>query len=321
MNFEAFTQSKYRTTSEPGDDCVLLVPGVMAAVLDGATDPLGKQKNGVSPGKFAAETIAQACTRLFMDRQNTKLSADEIVRHLSDELAIRIKQMGFVGSPSTTLSLILFLPDSIRLIGVGDSGIRINGDRVYRHAKLIDDVSATSRIAVFSILKQRLEDRDVLEQLARQAAFLGFDNLRNSDLKNGILTKDDIAEVISLVQSKFMEYGMANDIKDFLVSGIKTQNRFANLADHPLGYSSLNGQEPSMADVIDERIELSQIQTIEVFSDGYLGLPQNTSVADWEAMHRDIEREDFHKTDDFPSVKGSMSTEFFDDRSIVSIQL
>lgn len=321
MNFEAFTQSKYRNGSQPGDDCILLVPGVMAAVLDGATDPLGKEKNGVSPGKFASETVAQACMRLFADPENAKLPGDEIVNHLSAELAKKIKQQGFIGSPSTTMSLILFLPDAIRLIGIGDSGIRINGERVYRHAKLIDEVSATSRVAVFSILKQRVENTDVLEQLARQAAFLGFDGLQNSDLKNEILTKDDTSQVVRLVQSKFLEYGINQDIEDFLAGGIKTQNRFANLIDHPLGYSSLNGAKPSMADVIDEKIDRAHIQTIEIFSDGYLGLPQHTRVADWETLHGKNELDDFHKTHIFPSVKGSMSTEFFDDRSVISIQL
>jgi hypothetical protein len=59
--------------------------------------------------------------------------------------------------------------------------------------------------------------------------------------------------------------------------------------------------------------------SLEIFSDGYLSLPAGTDVADWEAEFDRVEAADFHKLADYPSVKGSTSTEFSDDRTVVCL--
>jgi len=149
MHYEVFSVSKSKIGARPSDDVTLFIPGVVAAVLDGATDPLGHKVDGKSSGRFAAECVAQACTRLFSETGNTFLPANEIMGHLARDLSDRIEGQGFAGAPSTTLALALFQEETVRLLVVRDSGIRINQDKVYRHDKLVDEVTAYARIGVF----------------------------------------------------------------------------------------------------------------------------------------------------------------------------
>ncbi|HGG04409.1 MAG TPA: hypothetical protein ENK28_03035 [Aliiroseovarius sp.] len=317
MNFEAFSQSKYRDGVRDGDDATLIIPGVLVAVLDGATDPLGAKKNGRSPGQFAANCVARECAAMFLKPEARSLPGAEIIGRLADNLRNGIATQGFAGHPSTTLALALFGPDSVRLITIGDSGIRVNGDQVYRHCKLIDDISTMARVQVFSQLSARVANKDELEMATRGVAFLGVDQA----VAEAILTTDQANDVVSAVQASFAEYNIASDIEHFLRAGIKSQSRFANMAGHPLGFSALNGTAPSMDDVHDVTLPRTDLKTLELFTDGYASLPAGSSVADWEAEHSAVEAADFHKIGAYRSVKGSTSGEVFDDRSIVCVRL
>ena len=317
MNYEVFSHSKYRNGTKSGDDATLLVPGRVAAVMDGATDPLGGQKNGKSPGQFAAYSVAQSCSQIFIDPANMTLPTETILGRLADELAANVSKQGFVGTPSTTLAIALFLPETVRLLTIGDSGIRLNGDKIYHHCKLIDDVSVSARVGVFSILNERISDLDLLEYTTRDVIFLGLEEA----VSNGTLQRAEAQSVIAATQLEFAQWSLDDDIVDFLNNGIKSQSRFANLTGHQLGFSALNGTAPSLDDVMDVTLPIDEIKTLELFSDGYINLPKGRSIKDWEAEHQAVEQSDYHKIGAFRSVKGSTKTEYFDDRSIISIQL
>lgn len=62
------------------------------------------------------------------------------------------------------------------------------------------------------------------------------------------------------------------------------------------------------------------ITSIEIFSDGYPSLPAVPSVAAWEAAFRSAETEDFSKIGRYAAVKGSTTTQFHDDRSVVILR-
>lgn len=315
MHYEVFSASKSKTGARPSDDVTLFIPGMLAAVLDGATDPLGHKVNGKSSGRFAAESVAQACTRLFSDTQKTLLSVDEIIGYLAHDLSDRVAGQGFAGAPSTTLALALFQEDTVRLIVVGDSGIRINQDRVYRHEKLIDDITSLARIAVFSVLRSRINDDDELEATSRSVAFLGFDR---AVLQN-VLTATEVQAVFNTVQKEFAKHEIATDIHDLLSKGIRFQHSFSNNSSHPLGFSALDGSPPSTSDVVEMTFHRTDLRSIEIFSDGYLKLPSGSKVSAWEKAHLEVEEADYHKIDSYPSVKGSTTTEYFDDRSVISL--
>ena len=317
MHYEVFSASKSKTGARPSDDVTLFIPGVLAAVLDGATDPLGHKVDGKSSGRFAAESVAQACTRLFSDAQNIALPAAEIIDYLARDLSDRIAGQGFAGAPSTTLAMALFHNDAVRLLVVGDSGIRINQDRVYRHEKLIDDITAYARIAVFSVLRSRIADNDELEATSRGVAFLGFDRA----MQQKVLTATETQAIFDAVHNEFANHDIATDIHNLLSKGIQSQHLYSNNGSHPLGFSALNGSPPSMSDVVEMTFQRSDLRSMEIFSDGYAKLPLGYQVSDWEQAHQQVEQADFHKIDGYPSVKGSTTTEHFDDRSVISLLL
>jgi hypothetical protein len=317
MHYEVFSASKSKTGARPSDDVTLFIPGVLAAVLDGATDPLGHKVDGKSSGRFAAESVAQACSKLFSDTRNTLLSANEIVDYLARDLSDRIAGQGFAGAPSTTLAMTLFQEDAVRLIVVGDSGIRVNQDQVFRHEKLIDEITTFARIAVFSILRSRIDDYDELEATSRSVAFLGIDRA----MLQNVLTTTEVQAVFEAVQKEFAKHEIATDIHDLLSKGIQSQHLFSNNSSHPLGFSALNGSPLSMSDVVEMTFQRTDLRSIEIFSDGYAKLPSSYKVSAWEKAHHEVEHSDYHKIAGYPSVKGSTTTEYFDDRSVISLLL
>jgi hypothetical protein len=317
MHYEVLSASKSKNGARVGDDVTLFIPGVVAAVFDGATDPLGQKINDVTSGRFAAETVALTCTRLFSDPSNLLLPLPEILEYLTQSLSENIRYQGFEGTPSTTLAMALFMPEAVRMIVVGDSGIRVNQKQVLRHEKMIDAVTTAARVAVFARLSDRIDDPDNLEAVTRSVAFLGFSRA----VADGVLSKTEAENIDVDVQRRFAKLGIAEDISNFLSAGIKSQKFYANLSAHPLGFSAINGTPTSLDDVIDSTSQSNTVHTLEIFSDGYASLPNGRLIADWEATHRGVEMADFHKINQFRSVKGSTSTEYFDDRSIVSIEM
>ncbi|WP_062763383.1 hypothetical protein [Falsirhodobacter sp. alg1] len=66
MQIELFSRSKRRFSDMPGDDIALVLPGLVHAVFDGATDPTGQVYNGETSGRLAARTAAQALVTLLL---------------------------------------------------------------------------------------------------------------------------------------------------------------------------------------------------------------------------------------------------------------
>ena len=64
----------------------------------------------------------------------------------------------------------------------------------------------------------------------------------------------------------------------------------------------------------------SAVQSIELFTDGYFSLPSEIDLATWEAEFQRVEEVDLHKIESFPAIKGSTSSEFSDDRSVVIVR-
>lgn len=312
MLIESYSHPKWRDLRQKSEDTVLLQPGLMA-VFDGATDAKGRSVNGITPGRLASESVATKCASLFANGANFDISAPELMRQLSGALASRIDELNYPGRPSTTMALVLYDDVTFRFIAVGDSGIRINGARVLRHCKSIDQVSAAARIEIFSILSRQHENLDRIEAEARRAIFLG---LSESQI-NGWLRPADIKKVIDVTSAACNSLAPEAEIEAFLLVGIQKQHLFANRENHVFGYSALNGSQASMRDVIDLSLPVEEARSLEIFTDGYFQLPPDPTVQSWEESHRAAEQLDFHKIANFPNVKGSTSSEFSDDRSII----
>ncbi|WP_434359998.1 hypothetical protein NF212_06745 [Parasalinivibrio latis] len=316
MNINAFSRSKFRANQYAGDDSMLIVPGTVVALLDGATDPFARiERVGESSGKYASNTVARICAELFSESRVREASAETILRIISSRFAQSMSSKDFIYGPSTTLAMAIFLDEQLRIISIGDTGIRINGSNVYCHNKPIDSITTTARVAIYHFLKDKYSDPDMLENQTRIISFHGLEQGR----KDKLIGEADIDVILRRVFTQHSQVADHADIERLVLKGILSQKEYANRGEHPLGFSTLNGVEPLMDDVIDIVFNFESINTVEMFTDGYLTLPKGTGVQDWEEEYSYVEQVDFTKTTTFKNVKGSTSKEFFDDRSIISL--
>jgi len=314
MIVECFSLPKRRDLSIPSEDTLLMLPGVVG-VFDGATDAMGRDINGITPGRMASEATANACAALFASEENFEIPAFDLMQHLSEVLVTETKRSGFQGRPATTMALVLYTAETFRFILNGDSGIRINGTKVLQHNKVIDTVSTIARIQLYRLNAQRHDCLDDIELATRRLIFLGLEDARGQDL----ISQADVDEILATVVEAFEDEVPQDEIEEFLMQGIQGQFLFANNNDKVLGYSTLNGSDPTLQDVIEVSMPASEIRSVEVFSDGYFAMPGDTSVSSWEAKHADVERRDLRKLDAFPNVKGSTTMEFSDDRCVITM--
>ncbi|WP_296066615.1 hypothetical protein [uncultured Agrobacterium sp.] len=317
MNIASFSQSKYKNAATPGDDVAIILPGRVTAVFDGATDPTGANYDGLSSGRIAALAAANAVAEMSIKGTLQGCEAATLFQSISDILRCEAKRINASHPPSTTLAIVADLGDSFRLLLAGDSGVRLNGTRVLQHSKLIDKVSTSARIHVFKQLFALLGEGDAAEAKTRATIFSGL----HAAVKAGIMT---MPEAENVVAAAAVTSGLQNDmdaVEDFLMGGIRVQPHYANRQGHVLGYASINGGQVIGEGLVDLTLAKDTVTSLEIFSDGYLSLPTGVDVSDWEAEFARVEAADFHKLDEFPSVKGSTSNEFSDDRTVVSMTL
>lgn len=311
MNIEAFSRSKYKTSRKPGDDVILIEPDSLLAVFDGATDPTGAFYDGESSGRIAARSAAQCTSRLAASGELAAASSREIFQALSDSVREVAIERKIAHPPSTTAAIVVNTGKYFRLLALGDTGIRINGEIVYQHHKLIDTVSTTARIAVHKILSERSDINDDVELATRSVIFDGLE----AAVVTGRLTAADASKAIAAAVAAAAT--SPDVVVDFLKGGIRTQFHYAN-SGGALGYASINGKDIILDGTTDILLPKDQVKSIEIFSDGYVSIPADgIHVDDWEREFSRVEAADFHKTGTFPAVKGSTSFENCDDRTIL----
>lgn len=313
MRLELISQSKYREGSRVGDDVPLIVPGLIYGVFDGATDPRGAMVEGIGTGRLAALTVARHMTDIASNPGICDMPGSEIVRRLATDLAARTAPLGLPIPPSTTLAVALDCGEAWRFLTLGDTGIRLNSTEVLRHEKLVDQVSTVARVAVFKQLQERQGDQDLLEKSVRRAIFLGFDRAVRDAVLDRSVADQIIAQAIISTGLK----DEAEGVTAFLNGGIQTQFRLGNATGSPLCFDTMNGTIPQLGHLIDTMRPKGEVQSIEIFSDGYPDLPGTAAASEWEACFHRAEDVDFYKTGPFATVKGSTSSEYFDDRTVL----
>ncbi len=315
MRIELLNQSKYRHGSRPGDDVPLVVPGVVFGVFDGATDALGTMVNGVSAGRLAALTVAEAMAALVADPEVRCFDGEDIIDRLSAALHDRTAPFGLSIPPSTTLAAVLDCGTEWRFLILGDTGIRINGNEVLLHQKEIDTVSTEARVRIFRVLRTRFESGDETEHATRRAIMLGLD----TTISENVFSTEEVRLLIKEVVIATNLQACASTVERFLRDGIKKQYEFGN-GTGPLAFGTMNGTKVTLSDLIDETRPKSDVKSLEIFTDGYPAIPMEVSPEAWEEAFEDAERTDYHKTGDFATVKGSTENEFFDDRTILVLR-
>ena len=316
MNIEAFSRCKYRAVDCPGDDVPFILPGIAIGLFDGATDAKGALINSTPAGRMAALNAAECTAQLLIPPENRKLPARELVNKLSTLYAKSFEKHSVSPLPATTLALAIDCGENWRFFCLGDSAIRVNGSETLRHTKLIDDVSTFARVALFHDLSKRLPDLESAEMAARRGIFLGFDDAVEKGIMGHELADNIITETI--VRLSLQNEGAI--VRAFLTAGICMQYRFANEVGNSLCYDVLADGTPQIGDWVDVWRPKEDVQTIEVFSDGYAKLPDNPTVAAWEAAFEATDKQDFQRISEYTAVKGGTENELFDDRTVVIVQ-
>src|SRR4029079_3118455 len=96
---------------------------------------------------------------------------------------------------------------------------------------------------------------------------------------------------------------------------------FENVTAPVLGYGGINGFDVPERHIETRSVGLSEIETIELFSDGYFKLGEGFGVASWEAAFAEVTRDDPHKIEEYLSTKGDTPTALADDRTYLGVRL
>ncbi|MCA0424407.1 MAG: hypothetical protein LCH61_13990 [Proteobacteria bacterium] len=292
----------------------MVIPGHIYAVFDGATDPFGTVVNGESVGRIAARTVAEFFSGIALDPKLSALSGPDLIQQAADRLGAVNARLGLKRPASTTLAVVIEEAAAFRILILGDSGVRVNGEAPYVHNKLVDEVSTAARVAAFRLLRTRF-DGDAVEKNARQVVFLGFQQA----CEDGLLSRAEAERVVDAVCRDARFSALSDHVRFFLMGGIQTQSTHTNNAVSPLGYSGMNGSPPMLREMIETRLPKAGVRTIELFTDGYVSVPAGTGVAAWEEEFARVERTDFHKIGAHPGVKGSTAEEYSDDRTVIAL--
>ena len=320
MNIESFSAAKYRDLSQPGDDILVVLPQCLYAVFDGATDTAGVMVQGESPGRLAARQAALAMVRYASAPDRVQASAHELMQAMNQSIARGLAAAG-AGSvrAGTTVAMVEDAGDQLHFLTVGDSGIRINGTELLRFNKDIDLIYTAGRVAVFRLLQARGWAGDALEQQTRQLVFKGL-----AQADSALLAAADVAQVLALAQAACaprLQPDAIAEVSQLLLAGIAGgQYGYCHRAGHSLGYAVLDGTHTQGPDVLSLSRPKSEVHSVELFTDGYMSCPAGTRVRDWEEEFFRVEAEDFHKCGAFAGVKGSSSTQFSDDRSVLTVR-
>ena len=261
MIFEAFSRPKARDLSVPSDDVLLHIPGRMTGVFDGASDSLGRRINGVPVGRLAAMAAAHAAAAL--PTSATTWTASEILSTLSAAIAAQVPTDPGEGPASTTAMIALFVPEGIRLLGIGDTGYRINGGPVCVTDLAPDRASIPARVALFELFRQRGLLAEDCEARARLCIGKGLDFAITSNM----VSQSEADQILQIALSKLPATDASDDAIQLIRRGLQSQHQLANAVDAQLGYGVLNGDIPAIQYAIDQTFSIADLSTIEIFSD------------------------------------------------------
>ena len=325
MQIEAASFSRDPARAEANEDAVVVLPGRAWAAIDGVSDRSGVRYDGMLSGRYAARLVAGAVERLLV---GAPPPVESIVPTLTATLAEAYLRHGTLADARAswgarlccTLALAVLEGSRLHLVLVGDSGVRLNGREVLQMDKELDDITATLR----SVAWHRVADPDPVRRdaVARLVTWHGVG--QDASALAPDLTAEDLAaigveaEVACVARQGHVPRG---DIIHLLRHGIVgAQGDYQNNAESVLGYGCLDGFTVPRTLMRVVSLEAAEVETLELFTDGYFEPGAGFGLESWEQAHRAVEVEDPAKVGRYRSTKGSVPGRWADDRSYVGVR-
>jgi len=329
MLIEAFTEAKDPSAPHANEDRLVILPGRAYAVIDGVTDRLGTRYDGMLSGQYAAVTVQRALEHM-LSAPDAPEDPVAIVDALTATIAAAYKTHGMAEKVlsdwnlriSAALALVLVGHESVDVILVGDSGVRINGERIIRFEKDLDVITAILRRQAWPVIGQKVSNPEKQEQVSRRVTWHG--TRQPLDALAGILDADDMALIEGRAIAANVEalpHVSKADIENLVRGGIvNAQGGYQNNGALQLGYPCLDGFEVPRHMLRIERLQRLSVETIEIYSDGYFKPGDGFGVAAWEQAFAEAEREDPAKVLLYHSPKGSTAKLWADDRTYLGVR-
>jgi serine/threonine protein phosphatase PrpC len=329
MLIEAFSLAKDPSAPHTNEDQLVILPGRAYAVIDGVTDRHGTRYGGMLSGQYAAVTVKRALEHM-LSAPEAPTDGVAIVRALTASIADAYRAHGMMEKAraesnvrfSAALALVLVQPDIVDVILVGDSGVRINGERIIRVEKDLDLITSLLRREAWPVIGRKTSDPEKQEQMSRRITWHG--TRQPIEAVADTLDADDVALIESRAIAANLEtlpHVPRDDIENLVQGGIvNAQGGYQNNATLQLGYPCLDGFEVPEHMIRIERFRRSDIETVEIYSDGYFKAGDGFGVTAWERAFAEAEREDPAKVLLYPSPKGSTASLWADDRTYLGVR-
>jgi hypothetical protein len=337
MLLEVFSQGKKFGHPEGNEDSFVAIPGAGYAVIDGVTDRNGTRYADMLSGQFASRIVKRATERFLLDQQAPKTPGGAryegpraFIDYLTAALYAGYQHEGALAAVEAdwkvragcTIVAALQIEDRLEIVAVGDSGIRVNCDDLLWVLKPLDDVTSILRREAWRYFEAAGLSTQRSDELA------GFMTWRGTQhQKAGVESAEP--SVVAEIERRALAACKAHlpqapeaELLLLIQHGIEHgQGEFQNVTDKTLGYGGLDGFHIPDRYIEHRSYALSDIDSLELFSDGYFEPAKGFGVVEWEASFRAVEAADPHKIDRYISTKGTTSVALTDDRTYLGVKL
>ncbi|MBB4053623.1 hypothetical protein GGR20_003285 [Devosia subaequoris] len=328
-HFQGFTQAKDPDAPETNEDRIVAIPNRLYAVIDGATDISGLRYDdrlgqGATGGYLAAQAVAEVLATAAAGPLTRLPDPTALVIDLNTAIAATYQRLRIAGSDirsglarfRAAFSAAFAVGDMVRLVALGDCTIRVNGKVVLDHHFPGDTVLSKARAVAWTMLLEKGLSVADIRPIARQLIVQGPTSATPVPQP---LTAVDLAAIVAAVRrdGPVLE-ACGNDlalVDKILAAGLE------GIRANPETFhaSALDGVSDTSSSVRVLDLPRSEINTLELATDGYPALPDATGIAAWEAALAEADRTDPDRVGPHASTKGRVGKNFGDDRSILFI--
>lgn len=336
MLLEAFSQGKKFGHPEANEDSFVAIPGAGYAVIDGVTDRNGTRYGGMLSGQFASRVVQQATERFLVDQQRPgarngmryegpRAFIDYLTGALHaaycEEGALAAVEADWKVRAGCTVVAAMQISDRLEIVAVGDSGIRVNGDDLLWVLKPLDDVTSILRRETWRYFGAAGLPAQRCDELAGFMTWRGTQHqVPSSETAEPAVVSEIERRALAACKAHLPQAPEA-ELMLLIQHGIEHgQGEFQNVTDKWLGYGGLDGFHVPDRYIEHRSYALSDIETLELFSDGYFEPAKAFGVGQWEASFRAVEERDPHKIDRYISTKGTTAAALTDDRTYLGVR-